>query len=333
MTKTHDWYGGWFGIALGVGAFAGTGTGRAIAAAPVSGEEIAIVVSVVLAAFGFVRVIRTGNRNRRTRILLLISITSVYAVLGMLDARGDRWCPDLRGARPLVSIEGTFLDAARPDPDRPERFGSEQDVPHLVTMRVDSFDDAVDPLVPLSRGDEIRVRIASGSTRNPAGVKINVVGRLMPGGRPSNPNPGRGLRTSEYTSILVPDSRLITPVVDMEGRIEIDWAIAIGSRIRARFHRGIDAMASCGGVGFDEESILWCLLTGDRGRLDERTRIAFKRSGVSHLLAISGLHLAVVAAIPWFILGRMAVGRGLRCTVTAIVVIGGVMFVESSPSV
>lgn len=333
MTKVHDWYGGWFGIALGVGAFAGTGTGRAIAAAPVSGEEIAIVVSVVLAAFGFVRVIRTGNRNRRTRILLLLSITSVYAVLGMLDARGDRWCPDLRGARPLVSIDGTFLDAARPDPDRPERVGSEQDVPHLVTMRIDSFDDAVDPLVPLSRGDEIRVRIASGSTRNPPGVKVNVVGRLMPGGRPSNPNPGRGLRTSEYTSILVPDSRLITPVVDMEGRIEIDWAIAIGSRIRARFHRGIDAMASCGGVGFDEESILWCLLTGDRGRLDERTRIAFKRSGVSHLLAISGLHLAVVAAIPWFILGLLAVGRGLRCTVTAIVVIGGVMLVESSPSV
>ena len=334
MTKAHDWNGGWCGVALGLGAFAGTGTGRAIGGvAPVSGEKIATVALVALAASGFVRVIRTGPGNRRAWILLLLSITSVYVVFGMLDAHEDRWRPDLGGARPLVSVEGTFLDVARSDPARPGRRDPKQEVPHVVTMRVESFPMAVDPLVSLSRGDEIPVRIASGSAPDLAGVKVSVVGRLMLGGRPSNPNSGRGLRTSEYTSILVPDSRLITPVTDMEGRIEIDWTIATGSQIRARFHRGIDAMASYGGVGFDEESILWCLLTGDRSRLDERARIAFKRSGVSHLLAISGLHLAVVASIPWFILGWLGVGRVIRCAVTAIVVIGGVTLVESSPSV
>ena len=44
--------------------------------------------------------------------------------------------------------------------------------------------------------------------------------------------------------------------------------------------------------------LLRALMTGDRSGLDRETVIAFGRSGASHLLALSGLHLGIIA---WFI--------------------------------
>ncbi|MAH66695.1 MAG: hypothetical protein CMJ27_09970 [Phycisphaerae bacterium] len=332
--KARDWNGGWLGVVLGVGAFAGAGLGRAIGGlTSVRVEELTIIFAVMIATFGFAGVIRSGAANSRRRVTTLLSITSVYVVLAVLDAHAGRRPSDPGHVRSLVSVEGTFLDTARPDRDGPGRQGAERGASQVATMRVDSVPGPADPLTPLLPGDEISVRITSGSIPDPPGVRVVVVGRLVPSGRPSNPGSSRRHASSGNASILVPDSRLIVPVMGADRRIRIDWSIAIGSEMRSRFRRGIEAMSSGGDAGSDDESLLWCLLTGDRSRLDERTRIAFKRSGVSHLLAISGLHLAVVASIPWFVLGWLGVGRGVRCTVTAVVVLGGVMLVESSPSV
>lgn len=332
--KRHDRNGGWLGIILGVGAFSGTAMGRAIAGAgSIRLEDMALALSLAAAIFGLVRLIRVGGSDHRTRTLALFSITSVYAVLAILEANTDRW-PDHPGhGRSVISIEGTFLDTARPEPDRPGRRDSDRDRSYVATMRVDSIPGLGDPALPLDSGDEIRVRITSGPPSASPGVRVAVRGLLIPVGRPLNPGSGRRVLSSGPVSILVPDARLIGPVVGVDRRVHVDWPIAIRSEIRARFRRGIEAMSAFSDGVFAEESLLWCLLTGDRGRIDDRTRLAFKRSGVSHLLAISGLHLAVVASIPWFILGWMGVGRGVRCTVTAASVIGGVMLVESSPSV
>ena len=334
MTKRHDGNGGWFGIILGVGAFSGTATGCAIAGAgSVRLEDTAVTLSLAVAIFGLVRLIRVGASDHGARILALLSIASVYAVIAIFDANTDRW-PDHPGhGRSVISIEGTFLDAARPEFDRPGRRDSDRDRSYVATMRVDSVSGLGDPALPLDPGDEIRVRITSGPPSAPPGVRVAVLGRLIPVGRPLNPGSGRRLLSSGPVLILVPDARLIGPVVGLDRRIHVDWPIAIRSEIRARFRRGIDAMSAFSDGVVDEDSLLWCLLTGDRGRIDDRTRVAFRRSGLSHLLAISGLHLAVVASIPWFILGWMGVGRGVRCMATAASVIGGVMLVESSPSV
>jgi len=326
--------GGWFGVVFGVGAFAGTAMGRCIFSLDLEhGEEITIATAVVIACVGFAQVIRSGTAGHRTRFMMLVSIASVYAALAMLDANTNRW-PEARGqARSLVALEGRFLGAARAETTHLGRRDSIPDTSHVVMLQVDSKTLGDGSIMPLPVGTEIEVRIASGSMPDLPGVKVALVGTLRPAGRSPNPGAPRDIRSSSGASILVPDARLIRPVVDANRGIDVNWMMAIRSEIRDRFRRGIDAMVSCSDGASDEESLLWCLLTGDRDRLDDRTRSAFQRSGVSHLLAISGLHLAVVTSIPWFILGWIGVGRLIRCTVTAMFVIGGVLLVESSPSV
>lgn len=58
-----------------------------------------------------------------------------------------------------------------------------------------------------------------------------------------------------------------------------------------------------------EGGLLTGMLFGERRGLDAATEDYFRRSGVSHLLAVSGLHTGLVAAFVLFILTRMGLGN------------------------
>lgn len=54
------------------------------------------------------------------------------------------------------------------------------------------------------------------------------------------------------------------------------------------------------GAGFgnpESAPLLKALMTGERSGLDRETVIAFRRSGASHLLALSGLHMGIIAMV------------------------------------
>lgn len=69
---------------------------------------------------------------------------------------------------------------------------------------------------------------------------------------------------------------------------------------RWRLARMIDAS---GGPGTsDEKSVLKALVVGDRSGIDDDLRQRFNRAGVGHLLAISGLHVGIVAALAFGLL-------------------------------
>ncbi|MCP4833826.1 MAG: MBL fold metallo-hydrolase [Phycisphaera sp.] len=271
--------------------------------------------------------------DHRTRILTLLSITATYATLTILDADIDLPPRDPGRGRVVLSIEGTFLDVPRPRFDDPGRRGVGREVSCVGTMRIDSIPGESSLVLPFSQGDEIRVRIIRGPRSVPPGVRIALSGVFTSPGKGLNPGSDRSGRPSGTWSLMVPDGRLIHPTVDANRRVQVDWPVAIRSEIRRSFRRGVDAMSSGRGGDSGEGSLLRCLLTGDRNHLDDQTRSAFTRSGLSHLLAISGLHLAVVASIPWIGLGWLGVGRWIRCATTAVFVLGGVMMVETSPSV
>lgn len=62
------------------------------------------------------------------------------------------------------------------------------------------------------------------------------------------------------------------------------------------------AVASAKTVGVFET-----LLIGDRRKLEEGTRLAFQRTGIGHLLAISGLHVGIVGSVVFFLATRTLV--------------------------
>lgn len=55
----------------------------------------------------------------------------------------------------------------------------------------------------------------------------------------------------------------------------------------------------------EHRGVLAALILGDRSRLSPETTVFFQRVGIGHLLAISGLHIGIVASTVFFLLSRI----------------------------
>jgi competence protein ComEC len=71
-----------------------------------------------------------------------------------------------------------------------------------------------------------------------------------------------------------------------------------------RFRRRVGALLEAN-FPRDSAAVLAALTVGDQSRIDDDLRTAFNRVGVGHLLAISGLHVAIVAALMYGLLRRL----------------------------
>lgn len=79
-----------------------------------------------------------------------------------------------------------------------------------------------------------------------------------------------------------------------------------------------DAVRSAGFKGEHTVPLLQALMTGDRSGLDRDIIEAFRKSGASHLLALSGLHLGIIASFlkaVLSVLGRSRTAEILRCVI------------------
>lgn len=86
-------------------------------------------------------------------------------------------------------------------------------------------------------------------------------------------------------------------------------------------------------VGGEEGELAASLLTGDKSSLSESTRIQFSRCGLSHIMAVSGLHLSVILSFLSSILYRLPLPRSLTLFLSFLAV-GMVMLLAGfSPSV
>lgn len=79
----------------------------------------------------------------------------------------------------------------------------------------------------------------------------------------------------------------------------------------------------------------YALLTGDKSELDRELRSAFARCGTMHLLAVSGLHVGLVAWLPMLLMRtyRQRHWAAVLCTLVIIVVWGFAWFTGLSASV
>ena len=81
------------------------------------------------------------------------------------------------------------------------------------------------------------------------------------------------------------------------GSSPLSAAKRIVHRLRGRLGRLIDATG--GPDTKDARGVLKALVYGDRSRIDSDLRERFNRAGVGHLLAISGLHVGIVATVAY----------------------------------
>ncbi len=65
-----------------------------------------------------------------------------------------------------------------------------------------------------------------------------------------------------------------------------------------------------------EAAVVRGMVLGDRSLMPEEMEKSFQRSGVTHVLAISGQHVVILAAVIYFAIRRFAILAGLRAGVT-----------------
>ncbi|MCL2861218.1 MAG: ComEC family competence protein [Firmicutes bacterium] len=86
-------------------------------------------------------------------------------------------------------------------------------------------------------------------------------------------------------------------------------------------------------LGEDYGALAWGMLTGDRSGLSDDIRFNFQNSGLGHVMAVSGLHLALVAGILFFILNKLKIRRWYAHIVITVVLFLYMFFASFSPSV
>ena len=85
-------------------------------------------------------------------------------------------------------------------------------------------------------------------------------------------------------------------------------------------------------IGGENGALSVALLLGNRTYLSGDTTLQFQRSGVSHLLALSGMHVSVIAALLELLLKRLRLAKLVRAVVIPIVLVGYLMLTGGSPS-
>jgi ComEC/Rec2-related protein len=86
--------------------------------------------------------------------------------------------------------------------------------------------------------------------------------------------------------------------------------------IRAGIARSIDRHFRA-----ETASLLKALYFGNKNHLDKRTIEYYKKAGVMHVLAASGLHVGIVAAIPFMLLAPLRIGKTAILAVTTVLLL------------
>jgi competence protein ComEC len=104
--------------------------------------------------------------------------------------------------------------------------------------------------------------------------------------------------------------------------------------LRAHVRRQVDRyVPSTGG-----RAVFRALLLGDRSRITDAQRACFAKTGLMHLLAVSGLHVFLVGMVlyallrPFLLRLRWRTAEVVRAVITATLFIGGIFFQRSAHS-
>ena len=144
------------------------------------------------------------------------------------------------------------------------------------------------------------VEVYSGDMRVGVGDRVNFAGELE--------RPEIGEDGFDYGRYLL--TKRVSGIVYAGGV----WPADEGRGTIGQMHRATD-LALGHGLRPREASVVRGMVLGDPSRIPEELEAAFRRSGVMHVLAISGQHVAVLAAMIYFVLRRLAVPTLFRNSV------------------
>ncbi len=218
-----------------------------------------------------------------------------------------------------VAIEGVVLDrpriteAAR-DPLHPMAHLQEPGVRFwLAADSARAGGAGADGATVPARG---RVRVVLTGRSTPelrAGDRARVTGEFRPVTPPMNPGEADrrlwAAQDGESGTLRVPSGALIERLEPAPGALGALRAAWLSKRDGMREHARAALLGDSAGAGPERRALIGALLLGEEEPALRDVRSAFTRLGLAHVLAISGFHLTVMAAVILLVL-RLTGDRG-----------------------
>ncbi len=142
-------------------------------------------------------------------------------------------------------------------------------------------------------------------------MSVGVGDRVRVDGEITTPEVGEdGFDYGRYLS-----TKGISAIVYADGLSRVDENLGWIGQV----HRRTDVALGYG-LRPQEASIVRAMVLGDRSRMPEDLEEDFRRSGITHILAISGQHVAILAAMVYFVLRSLAVPLAVRIPSTLVLI-------------
>jgi competence protein ComEC len=237
-------------------------------------------------------------------VLIIVLASAVWLTMCLRQARSVRWSP-------LMAVMGAGYLAMVP-------YVSPTHGPHHVVHFLDTGHWRIQGTVadpPIVRYGRTRLLLdvstlsRQGKAQPVRGrIRLTVMGEvnLAPGDRISFPakirpfrnfqNPG-GFDYRRYMAFegIHGSAWVKAEKIQPSGKCNRSTAKRLIHAARHRLAQMIDAAG--GKAAVEEKAVLKALVFGDRSGIDDLLRERFNRAGVGHLLAISGLHVGIVATL------------------------------------
>ncbi len=141
-------------------------------------------------------------------------------------------------------------------------------------------------------------------------------------------NPGeydklpKSLKEDVHARVIAKKMRVVKEQRNVSDRIREGLC-----RLRFRLEEGLTRV-------FDPEDagILMAMITGNRNMEDEDTAELYRRAGIGHILAISGLHVSLLALGLWKLLKKLTCGKYVSTILTTMFLLFFIIFTGASVS-
>jgi competence protein ComEC len=168
-----------------------------------------------------------------------------------------------------------------------------------------------------------------------AGDRVRVSAQVLAGRDFRNFGGSRlaGLRKNQLVHNQgVTKSPLLVTLERPSGRASLGRLI---STLRQGLQKRIEEhFSTADGTALSQQgAILEAMLLGERGRMDGETTAALQRSGLFHLIAISGAHIGIISVLFFFVLRAARVPKRLSYSVLIVLLIFYSLLVEGRASV
>jgi len=168
-----------------------------------------------------------------------------------------------------------------------------------------------------------------------AGDRITVSAQVLPGRDFHNFGESRlaGLRKNQMVhNQAVTKSALLVELKQPAGRASL---LRLISTLRQALQKSIeDHFSTADRSALSQQgAVLEAMLLGERGRMDEETTAGLQRSGLFHLIAISGAHIGIISVLFFFVLRLFRVPKRASFSILIVLLIFYSLLVEGRASV